>query len=34
VTTCRHNVDFQCQANSIGVGLHNGKIRCLNYSSR
>jgi len=32
VSTCGHNQDFECIADQIEVGRHEGGINCLNFN--
>lgn len=34
VTGCRHNDDFECTADSIGVGMAQGSVNCMTFDAR
>lgn len=34
VSVCKHNTDFECQADSISVGEKDGGVKCLTFERR
>lgn len=34
VAACKHNKDFECNAEKISVGFNEGKINCLTFSPK
>jgi hypothetical protein len=34
VSSCKHNIDFECAADKIAVGILKSKVNCITYAVR